>query len=712
MKRVVAFLTVVCLLFSTYVASFAECSHEHLEMTYDPIIHVEYLDETYHTVQATVYNRCRDCGEEVIYTSDMGTAYHSYSNGVCECKAIEPAEEEMNRPCTHQNLKMQYDPYYVYEYKDEKYHYVSVELYYQCKDCGETIVKYEDYGKERHSYSRGVCTCEAIEPTPEPTLEPTSIPTEVVTPETAVCLHRNLVEKYSPEYQYDYVNEEYHHVTVTLYYECKECGEEIIQYADYGLQNHFFLNAPCACGYVEPVVTPKPTVYITPVPTVYITPEVMITNTPVITLAPTPTVVITPLNITPQPTITALPTIQVKVTTKSPTFTPYVTFKTDKPIANQEEIVYAGERIGELKKLADVFEIANKNGDILVGDVASYSELWERIRKLEEVQNGTSRLSEVREFPKIDEMRSSQAITLLKDLDIPISLTTEQAVAYYQFEHDLEVTGWITQETYSSIVDRSKWRKEVSEVYSDAKSWSAIKLINAIEQNVEIMAASTSPKVKDDIYEAVNLLVKYLKQTKEYKNNISIKDVDWLAKVGDGTPSFRQIVDNSFTKNNIYSARVGTSAKDYLKGYGQDVLADSIILADGVILFGGAASVALEVATTSGLAITAGGTTVVTITGYTAEQWTQAVDEAINSVADNKINHIMQEKHLWSQLVSTPTFESISVYLQKVLLYGEQYTLERTNMPYKEMAVDGFVVRVFYNVIDGVLTIVDAYVVR
>lgn len=132
---------------------------------------------------------------------------------------------------------------------------------------------------------------------------------------------------------------------------------------------------------------------------------------------------------------------------------------------------------------------------------------------------------------------------------------------------------------------------------------------------------------------------------------------------------------------------------------------------DGAIIITVGGAIAYEAITTGGVVLTVG-STIIPVAGYTASQWESAVDYAINNIDANRANnHIMQVKHAWNLLVENPTWAKIYIYVEQVLLYGEELVLKNGYFG-KELSINGNLVQVQYNIIDGVLKIVDAWVVK
>ena len=84
---------------------------------------------------------------------------------------------------------------------------------------------------------------------------------------------------------------------------------------------------------------------------------------------------------------------------------------------------------------------------------------------------------------------------------------------------------------------------------------------------------------------------------------------------------------------------------------------------------------------------------------------------AIENITSNTQTHILQEHHVWNRLFgSNVTWEKVATVLQKVLLYGQQS--EYKGYPTKIMEIDGQSVEVEYNIFEGVLKVVNAWVRR
>ncbi|MBQ9267563.1 MAG: EndoU domain-containing protein [Clostridia bacterium] len=100
-----------------------------------------------------------------------------------------------------------------------------------------------------------------LTPTKKPTRKPTRTPKATEKTQVETCEHKHKKELYNPEYEYTYVDETYHTVKVKLYYVCEDCGKEITEVQDTGMQKHSRAKGPCNCGYdrsAPPPATTKP----------------------------------------------------------------------------------------------------------------------------------------------------------------------------------------------------------------------------------------------------------------------------------------------------------------------------------------------------------------------------------------------------------------------------------------------------------------------
>ena len=279
-----------------------ECNHKNLSFEYDPQYSYEELNDTYHRVITDLYYKCDDCGERIHETEKGGKAKHRFnSRGVCkDCGYEEEVEEE----CSHKNLSFEYDPQYSYEAVDDRYHSVTIDLYYKCDDCGERVHKTQDSGSVKHHFEYGECVqchykelwteAPILKPTPRPSLMPigtdtpqptevitpvpTAVPTEVVTPvptrvptavptqvitpaltntvapkpteiatiEPTATVHVCKAGKPSHWYGvYEYYDENSHtrhHVTTTY---CTVCGKELSKTNELEYVEHVFENDTC-----------------------------------------------------------------------------------------------------------------------------------------------------------------------------------------------------------------------------------------------------------------------------------------------------------------------------------------------------------------------------------------------------------------------------------------------------------------------------------
>ena len=139
MKRrfMVLVISAILLLNSLFSTSFAGgCEHQ-WTLEYDPMYNYEYKDETYHILSSIkLYYICKLCSETKIEYQDGSNekSKHVFTNDVCYSCGYEREEEEHEH-----RWKLRYDPEYNYEYLNDEYHVLTdIELYYKCKDCGET----------------------------------------------------------------------------------------------------------------------------------------------------------------------------------------------------------------------------------------------------------------------------------------------------------------------------------------------------------------------------------------------------------------------------------------------------------------------------------------------------------------------------------------------------------------------------------------------
>lgn len=163
MKRrfMVLVISAILLLNSLFSTSFAGgCEHQ-WTLEYDPMYNYEYKDETYHILSSIkLYYICKLCSETKIEYQDGSNekSKHVFTNDVCYSCGYEREEEEHEH-----RWKLRYDPEYNYEYLNDEYHVLTdIELYYKCKDCGETKKEYQDGGNEKskHEFTGDTCyTC-------------------------------------------------------------------------------------------------------------------------------------------------------------------------------------------------------------------------------------------------------------------------------------------------------------------------------------------------------------------------------------------------------------------------------------------------------------------------------------------------------------------------------------------------------------------------
>ena len=106
-----------------------------------------------------------------------------------------------------------------------------------------------------------------------------------------------------------------------------------------------------------------------------------------------------------------------------------------------------------------------------------------------------------------------------------------------------------------------------------------------------------------------------------YINNYNLSDVDWIFKVEEDTPGFKDIVDLAFTKENIYTNGLGTLPNDYLDQYNEQYVAYTLTVIVGVLIISVAGKVVYKV-------VTLVGSKIIPIAVYTVAQLEQVVKYA------------------------------------------------------------------------------------
>ena len=86
------------------------------------------------------------------------------------------------------------------------------------------------------------------------------------------------------------------------------------------------------------------------------------------------------------------------------------------------------------------------------------------------------------------------------------------------------------------------------------------------------------------------------------------------------------------------------------------------------------------------------------------------VNNAIDSVNDNTVNHIMQEHHDWSKVVEEPTWENVKPIIQEVMENGEESPEGTPNVFEKRLDIGNESVKVKYYSGHGKIQISDAMV--
>ena len=265
MKRrfMVLVISAILLLNSLFSTSFAGgCEHQ-WTLEYDPMYNYEYKDETYHILSSIkLYYICKLCSETKIEYQDGSNekSKHVFTNDVCYSCGYEREEEEHEH-----RWKLRYDPEYNYEYLNDEYHVLTdIELYYKCKDCGETKKEYQDGGNEKskHEFTGDTCyTCGYVKEE-EPEEKREEVPEEPKHSESSddstsyeEDVHEHVWEmEYDPWYKYAKYDENYHVLDkIVLSYKCN-CGEtKTEEQSGNGYKDsHAFIGNTCnTCGYVK-----------------------------------------------------------------------------------------------------------------------------------------------------------------------------------------------------------------------------------------------------------------------------------------------------------------------------------------------------------------------------------------------------------------------------------------------------------------------------
>ena len=207
---------------------------------------------------------------------------------------------------------------------------------------------------------------------------------------------------------------------------------------------------------------------------------------------------------------------------------------------------------------------------------------------------------------------------------------------------------------------------------------------------------TTDQRTRDNLTKRADGLRDELKQTKEYRDNVKVSSRNFMVEEGKD-PGFKKVADVLCFPPNDTISNV-ESALDYIKAYNMSFWGEVCVIVGGIIFSG----TLIYAGATYGSAIIAGA-------GYTASQWESDVISAIQNISQNTQTHILQEHHVWNRLFgSNVTWEKVSSVLQKVLLYGELSDYKGYST--KIMEIDGQIVEVEYNIVDGVLKIVNAWI--
>lgn len=235
---------------------------------------------------------------------------------------------------------------------------------------------------------------------------------------------------------------------------------------------------------------------------------------------------------------------------------------------------------------------------------------------------------------------------------------------------------------------------------SAASARSARKVLKDIISVKEEWDDAETQEEMSKLHEEADELREELIITKEYRKDIKVSDRNILLSDGDD-PGFRKMVDVLCfepydSKENV------EKVLDYLNAYDESFWGTICIACGGIIFTGALIYGAVEVAPK-----------VIAGAGMKAAEWETAVSGAMTVLAEetNRISHILQEKHLWEYIVSSPSWESIRTIVNDVMLYGADVIL-CNGKPGKELLISGEIVQIQYAIIDGVLKIVNGWIVK
>jgi hypothetical protein len=231
------------------------------------------------------------------------------------------------------------------------------------------------------------------------------------------------------------------------------------------------------------------------------------------------------------------------------------------------------------------------------------------------------------------------------------------------------------------------------------KTRSAEKVLEDIISVKQQWERTTSQSKRNTLHDEAEALRRELKKTKEYLDNIKVSSRNFTVEKGKD-PGFRDIVLILCMPPNDTIFNVQTALK-YVKAYNKSFWGQVCIVSGGIIFVG---------ALVYG-AVTYGGTVIATV-GMTAAKWKVAVSTAISNISTQKILHVLTgskgSNHQWALLTKNVNWQSVQVFIQRTLLYGENITIK--GYPAKQYVINGYTVIVKYFLQGSKIIIEDAWV--
>lgn len=235
---------------------------------------------------------------------------------------------------------------------------------------------------------------------------------------------------------------------------------------------------------------------------------------------------------------------------------------------------------------------------------------------------------------------------------------------------------------------------------SAASVRSARKVLKDIVSVKEEWDNAETQEERSKLHEEADELREELLLTKEYTKDIKVSDRNFLLSEGED-PGFRKMVDVLCFKP--YDSKENIKkVLNYLDAYDESFWGTICIVCGGIIFTG---------ALTYGVAATA--PKVIAGAGMKVAEWETGVSGAMSVLAEetNRISHILQEKHFWEYVVSSPSWKTIRTIVNDVMLYGTDVILSN-GKPGKELLISGEIVQIQYAIIDGALRIVNGWIVK